>query len=104
MTDGTAPLKEQNIPSLLRQLKKHAAKWRDIGTYLEFLPNELDNIEAQPSRMHGAPMSYLGAMLQEWVQWAQGDSRGSTSSANMEDLRSALNQAGFGATARELKL
>ena len=49
-------------------------------------------------------MSYLGAMLQEWVQWAEGDSRGSTSSANIEDLKSALDQAGFGVTAHELKL
>ena len=103
MIDST-PLKERNIPSLLRQLKKHAAKWRDIGTYLEFFPSELDNIQARPNLMQGAPMSYLGTMLQEWVQWAEGDSRGSTSSANIEDLRSALNQAGFGATARELKL
>ena len=100
----SSSLKEKNIPSLLRQLKKHAAKWRDIGTYLEFLPSELDNIQARPNLMQGAPMSYLGAMLQEWMQWAPADDRGSTNFASMEDLRNALDQAGFGATAHELKL
>ena len=99
-----AQLTERHIPSLLRQLKMHAAKWRDIGIYLEFLPSELDNIEAQPNRMQGAPLSYLGAMLQMWIQWAPGDNRGSTSYAYLEDLKSALDEAGLGVTARALKL
>ena len=89
---------------MLRQLKKHAVKWREIGTNLDFLPSELDNIGAQPNRMQGAPLSYFGAMLQEWIQWAPGDSRGSTNFANLEDLRSALNETGLGATAHELKV
>ena len=71
---------------------------------MDFLPSELDNIEAQPNRIQGAPLSYFGAMLQEWIQWAPDDSRGSTNFANLEDLRSALNEAGLGATAHNLKV
>ena len=95
-------LTERNLPALFKQLKKHAAKWREIGTHLEFLPSELDNIEARPNLIQGAPKSWLGAMLQEWVQWAPEDSRGSTGFANIEDLKNALREAGLGATAHDL--
>jgi hypothetical protein len=100
----STPLKERHIPSLLRQLKKHAAKWREIGTGLDFLPSELDIIQAQPNWMHGAPESYFAAMLQKWIEWAPEDNRGSINFANIDDLKRALNQAGLGATAHELKL
>ena len=43
-------------------------------------------------------------MLSQWLQWAPGDSRGSTSFATLEDLKTALNQAGLGATAHDLKV
>ena len=89
---------------MFQQLKKHAAKWREIGIYLGFLPSDLDNIEAAPNRMHGAPLSCLGAMLPEWSQWAPGDNRGSTNFVNVEDLKSALDEAGLGKTACNLKL
>ena len=42
-------LTDKDLPFLLRQLRKHAAKWRDIGIHLEFLPGELDTIEARPN-------------------------------------------------------
>ena len=83
---------------------KHAANWREIGICLKFLPSELRNIAAQPYLMQSATLSYFEAMLSQWVQWAPGDSRGSTNFAYLEDLKSALNQAGFGATAHELKV
>ena len=101
---GAAELTERNMPSLMRQLKKHASKWREIGTHLDFLPGELSNIEARPSLNQGAPTSWLGAMLEEWIQWAPNDSRGSTNFANLKDLKYALNEAGLGATAHDLKL
>ena len=97
-------LMDKDLPFLLRQLKKHAAKWREIGTHLEFLPGELDNIEARPNLSQGAPVSWFGAMLQDWLQWAPSDSRGSTSFATLEALKGALNDAGLGATAHDLKL
>ena len=50
----------------MKKLKAHAAKWREIGTYLGFLPGELSNIEARPNLNHSAPISWLGAMLEEW--------------------------------------
>ena len=97
-------LTDKDLPYLLRQLKKHASKWREIGIHLEFLPGELDNIEARPSLSQGAPASWFGAMLQDWLQWAPGDGRGSTCFATLEGLKEALNNAGFGATAHDLKL
>ena len=97
-------IKEQDIRSLVRQLQKHAANWKAIGIHLGFLPSDLDNIESAPNRMQGAPLSYLGAMLQEWSQWAPGDKHGNTDFANLKDLKSALKEAGFGATACDLKL
>ena len=89
---------------LLRQLKLHAAKWREIGIHLGFLTSELASIEARPTLSQSAPLSWLVAMLEEWLQWAPEDSRGSTSFATLEDLTDALNEAGLGASARDLKL
>ena len=84
------------------KLKPYAYKWRDIAIGLRFTPAELDNIEANPSRFTTAPGSYLSAMLSDWLEWASGDARGSTNYATMEDLRSAVDRAGLGLTAREL--
>jgi hypothetical protein len=97
-------LTNKDIPSLLQQLKNHAAKWREIGIYLGFLPGELDNIGARPNLSPGAPGSWFGAMLESWIQWAPGDGRGSTSFATLEDLKDALSEAGLGASARGLTL
>ena len=92
-------LTERDIPCLLRQLKKHASKWREIGINLEFLPGELSNIAARPNLSEGAPVSLLGALLEEWIQWAPGDSRGSTDFATLESLKTALSDSGLGAAA-----
>ena len=56
----------------------------------------------KPSLIQGAPLSYLGAMLTEWTQWAPEDSRGSADFATLEDLKTALSDAGLGATAHDL--
>ena len=82
--------------SLLSQLSQYATKWRDIGAQLGFLPGELSNIEASPNLMQGAPVSWLGAMLAQWLQ--------RTSSPTLEDLKSALSKAGLAAAAHDLKL
>ena len=87
---------------LLKQLWKHAAAWRGIGTFLGFNQGELENIQARPFLLNKAPVSWLSAMLAEWLQWAPGDSRGSTSFARLDGLKSALNQAGLSATAHDL--
>ena len=87
---------------LLKQLWKHAADCREIGTFLGFTQGELENIQARPFLLNKAPVSWLSAMLAEWLQWAPGDSRGSTSFATLDGLKSALNQAGLSATAHDL--
>ena len=94
----------KHLPVLIKKLKNNAAKWREIGLHLGFLPGELDNIQAQPNLTQGAPLSYLGAMLTEWTQWAPGDSRGSADFAKLKDLKTALSDAGLGATAHQLSM
>ena len=90
---------------MLQQLKNHAAiKWREIGIHLGFLPGELNIIGATPNLSSGAPVSWFGAMLESWLQWAPGDCRGSTSFATLEDLKVALDKAGLGASAYDLTL
>ena len=41
-------------------------------------------------------------MLAEWLQWAPGDCRGNASFATLEGLKTALREAGLGATAYDL--
>ena len=89
-------LTQSHLGSLLIQLSQYATKWRDIGTHLGFLPGELSNIEASPNLIQGAPVSWLSAMLAQWLQ--------RTSSATLEDLKTALRKAGLAAAAHDLKL
>ena len=97
------PLQDTDHPSLYEKLKEHSYKWKEIGTLLRFRPGELDNIEARPLLLSGAPKSWLSAMLAEWLQWAPGDARGSTDFATLNSLRQALDIAGLSATAQALK-
>ena len=92
-------LSDQHHSVLLKQLHKHAAKWKTIGSHLGFLPNELANIEARPLLLHNAPESWLSAMLAEWLQWAPGDHRSWTT---LEALKHALREAGLGVTASDI--
>ena len=89
---------------MLRQLKIHAAKWREIGIHLGFLTGELANIEARPNLSHSAPLSWFVTMIEDWLQWSPEDSRGSTSFATLEGLKGALCEAGLGASAHDLSL
>ena len=73
-----------------------------IGSYLGFTSGELDNIEGKPFLLQGAPTSWLSAMMAQWLQWAPGDGRGSTSFATLKALKTALNEACLGATAHDL--
>ena len=97
-------LTDKTLPVLFRKLKKHASKWREIGLHLGFLPGELSNIEARPNLIQGAPVSYLGALLEESIQWAPRDSRGSAGFATLDSLKAALVDAGLGAAAHDLKI
>ena len=90
--DRNRLLTECDLPDLLKQLRKHATKWRNIGTYLGFHAWELDNIQARPFLMQTAPESWLGAMLTQWLQRSSNDPRGSLS---IESLMHALSQCGI---------
>ena len=103
-SEQSLKLTDKHLPYLQKKLRNHAAKWRDIGTYLDFLPGELDNIETRPSLVHRAPVSFLERMLEEWIQWAPGDSRGSNGFATLDDLKAALMDAKLGATAHSLAI
>ena len=94
----------KHLPALMKQLKTHASKWRTVGIHLGFILGELSNIEARPSLTPDAPLSWLSAMLEEWIQWAPGDNRGSTSFANLQELKDALREAELGATAHKLNV
>jgi hypothetical protein len=97
-------LNKSHFPFLIEQLSDCAYKWRKIGTHLKFKQDELKNIEAKPSLVSDAPESYLSELISNWMEWAPGDSRGSTNYANLEDLKSAVSKAGFGVVAGELSL
>ena len=100
--NGIKELSESDLPHLLGRLDEHASKWRDIGMHLGFRQTELDNIQAIPLLLTGAPKSFLRAMLSEWLQWAPNDGRGSSSFASLQALKDALNKSGLGATASSL--
>ena len=100
--ESQTPLNEHNHSVLLKQLQSHSAKWREIGSSLGFRPSELDEIQARPLLLNGAPRSWLSAVLADWLQWAPGDSRGSTSFALLEDLKAALHELELTQTAHDL--
>ena len=97
-------LSHQKHSYLFEMLCKHATKWREIGLYLGVTSSELADIQARPLLMHDAPKSWLSAMLDEWLQSAPEDARGSTNHATLEILTDALNKTGLGETAESLAI
>jgi GTPase SAR1 family protein len=97
-------LNQRHFSLLMEQLSNYATKWREIGTYLKFKQEELDIIQDKPYLQSSAPTSWLSALITNWMQWAPGDSRGSTNYANLGDLKSAVSKAGLGVVADELSL
>ena len=95
---------EDHHTKLLGQLKVHAAKWREIGTWLGFKQGELDNIQSSPKLLDQAPLSYLNTMLSKWYQWAPGDDRGSKDFATLRALKTAVSKAELGKLANELTI
>ena len=71
-------------------LTPYAVHWKDIGTALGFLPNELSMIQSNPMLMMQGATGYLGEMLTKWLQRAPGDGRGSRNFATFEELHDAL--------------
>ena len=86
-------------------LEQHASKWKVIGNHLGFHPGELDAIQSDPMCITaGAPKSYLNRMLEQWLQWAPGDGRGSKQVATLEAIKSAIRRTGLGRVAAELSV
>ena len=102
-TEKKYQISESHLPLLLSKLNNHACRWRDIGMHLGFLHGELDNIQAKPLLLNEGPKAWLREMLGEWLQWAPGDSRGSSSVALVDTLKVALNNSGLAATALEIE-
>ena len=75
---------------IYKHLDPQADHWRKIGLALGFFPNELDNIQSTPTLM--TPSSYLSQMIENWLQWAPDDGRGSKNYATFEGLRDALTR------------
>ena len=93
---------EHDHASLYLKLLLHADKWRDIGKALGFLEGELKNIQSDVILMtQSPPKSWLREMLSQWLQWAPGDNRGSSSFATKESLRSALLNVDLGQLAQQ---
>ena len=103
-TESDIRLEKHHHTLLFGQLSGHASKWREIGIYLGFLNNELENIETKPSLYHGGQKSFLCEMLFEWLEWAPGDKRESKEYATLEALKTAVSSAGLGATAANLTI
>ena len=94
--DGTR-LSDNDHGYMYDKLEDKAARWRDIGRALGFKEGEMCNIQSNPMLLtQSAPKSYLREMLTQWLQWAPGDGRGSTSYATKESLRAALLKANLG--------
>ena len=53
--------------------------------------------------MQSPPHSFVGEMLNQWLQWAPGDGRGSTDFATRESLRAALLKANLGQLAQQFR-
>ena len=77
-------------------LKPHATNWREIGQHLGFLPGDLDNIQAAPLLLQTAPVSWMNVMLENFLQEREGG-------AKVSVLEAALNKAGLGVTASQLR-
>ena len=97
-------IEKKHYSSILFQLKNYAADWREIGIHLGFDTSELKIIESRPNLFANAPNSLLSAMLEEWLQWAPGDARGSQDFATLESLKKAVDKVGLGRVAHKLKL
>ena len=92
-----------HLAMLLSKLNDHAWRWRDIGSSLGFRQGELNNIDAS-IRQQDVPVGCLRAMLSQWLQWAPGDNRGSTSFATLGALKTALSDSGLGAITFSISL
>ena len=57
----------EHISYLTELLVEYAHKWRSLGIALNFQPQALDNIQANPLLLADSPRSYLIRLLEDWL-------------------------------------
>jgi hypothetical protein len=72
--------------------QKTEEEWKVLEAQLGFTPEEFDEID----RHTLTDTNKLSEVLQEWLTWYPGDSRGSTDFPSYTGLQNALVKAGFG--------
>ena len=90
----------RDVNFLLEKLNTYSYKWEDIGTALDFLPGELDNIKFSPQA--NTLQQRLRELLSRWAQWPTQDHP--DEEPTMEKLRDALRSrlVGLGVLASEV--
>ena len=59
---------EADLPVLMNLLRPMASRWDCLCLQLGVLQSDLNNISAQPSRIPGAPVTFLQDGLYAWLQ------------------------------------
>lgn len=93
-------MSEKELIEIKKILSKYAPDWRKIGHGLQFTDRELTLIQNAPLNLFEAPVSWLNQMLDQWQTRSADDSRGKPTRAA---LVSAVNNAGLGRVAEEIR-
>ena len=92
-------VRPEDVSFLMTRLHHYAYKWRDIGTALNFLFAEMENISHSTPR--ATTKHLLHELLSQWSQWPTAEHRQDPTMERLCDaLRSSL--VGLGAPASEL--
>ena len=78
-------------------------KRKKLGLELGFTSKELDEMIVRFTRTYDDRVISLSDLLQKWVKWYPGDSRGTKTFATYSGLKTALVNAGLGDKARDLR-
>lgn len=89
---------------LCEQLRPCASKWDLLAKELDFKVYEIDNLKANPMNLISAPFSYLNEIISLLLNRAPGDARGSKNYATLDDLKDAVERAGFLDVAKKLAI
>ena len=94
------PVKSEDVNLLVRHLRDHAYKWREIGSSLDFRYCEMENISHSNPR--ATTQQLLMELLSQWSQWPTADHPDIV--PTVEKLCDALHSGlvGLGAEANDL--
>lgn len=62
-------MKQEDVPYLTKHLCLYKSKWRDIGTALGFLYDELENITHSTAAPLRGAAELLEELLNKWSHW-----------------------------------